>query len=311
MRQEPLQSAMWLSSRQSCLNIVVSCVKNYYSKQPKPVNLLTWLNTDKYCKTVLQIRDTEDKQLRTQLKGSLPAITPSGVFRYVNEQGLIQHTGFIQFDIDLKDNIHLANYETLHNQLRNISNIAYCGKSVSGRGYWGLVRIGYPHKHAEHLEFLRRAMKRLGITIDAAPSNVCSLRGASYDASAYYNHNAPKMYHYVPQVHPEIYNSSLRAARKAAGLKDKLNAACVIIRDRNIDITDTYTAWFGIGCDLAATWGEDGRQHFHFLSCRHPKYTQKETDYQYDNCKKYVLEQKRELSINYLLKRCREYGVKV
>lgn len=86
----------------SCLNISVSCVKNYYSKYPKDVNLLTWLNSSKYAPTIQQLRNTTDAAARKRLKGSLPAITPSGLFTRVDEQHLVSHSGFVQFDIDYK-----------------------------------------------------------------------------------------------------------------------------------------------------------------------------------------------------------------
>ena len=71
--------------------------------------------------------------MRGRLKANLPAITPSGLFAYAKAEALQKHSGFIQFDIDLKDNQHLADYNTLYKQLRNIANIAYCGRSVSSK----------------------------------------------------------------------------------------------------------------------------------------------------------------------------------
>lgn len=301
-----------LGNFNSCLDIVVSCVKNYYSKDPVAVNLLTWLNTDKYKEQVEFIRSTDDKKVRFNLKSNLPAITPSGEFRYVSENHLVRHTGLMQFDIDLKDNRHLTNYTTLHHQLRNISNIAYCGKSVSGQGYWGLVRIGYPERHHEHFEFLRRSLKRMGINIDPAPKNVCSLRGASYDNKAYYNHRAPKLWHYIRNTEHKKQDNVLRHLTAPARIKtlaERLRDACTQIRLKKVDITEGYQQWFGIACDLAATFGEEGREQFHFISCRHHEYTRQDSDKKFDSCLKYVREQQREPSLNYLFKQCRENGI--
>src|SRR5688572_29023362 len=94
----------------SVLNTLVSCVPNYYSKEPRNVNLLTWLTSRKYLHIVTQLRNSTDKDHRKKLKATLPAITPSGLFSRVGEQHLVRHSGFIQFDIDAQDNQHIPNY---------------------------------------------------------------------------------------------------------------------------------------------------------------------------------------------------------
>jgi len=289
----------------SCLDIEVSCVKNYYSKAAVNVNLLIWLRTEKYRHTVERLRGIKDKPQRDKLKASLPAITPSGLFSFVKQEGLKKHTGFIQFDIDLKDNLHLGNYDTLHRQLRNITNIAYCGLSLSGQGYWGLVRIGYPDRHEQHWEYLNCAMKRLNIHIDPAPKNVCSLRGASYDPNAYYNHHANKMFTYIAPPGQRRYMQHIADIANAS----RVNRLLDVIDKKKTDVTDTYRAWFCIGCNFAATFGEHGREYFHRASCHYPGYNTRHCDYQYNQCMNYVLMMKTQPGLGYFTKRCTEKGV--
>jgi len=38
-------------------------------------------------------------------KGQLRGVTPSGVFSYRNSKSLLQHSGFIAIDIDVKDQV--------------------------------------------------------------------------------------------------------------------------------------------------------------------------------------------------------------
>ena len=163
---------------QSVLNVNVSSFANYTaSVNPKDVNLLNWLTSSKYAAEVERIRTTQDKVKQKDMKAELPAITPSGTFTERKETALIKHSSFIQFDIDLKINKHIKNYNKLKEEIAKIPNVAYCGLSVSGEGYWGLILVAYPDKHKEHFRFILNWFKRYGINVDDKPSNVASLRG--------------------------------------------------------------------------------------------------------------------------------------
>lgn len=175
----------------SILNIEVSCFANYDTpSNPKLVNLLSWLKSEKYRSTVELIRSITDKTERDIIKSTLPAITPSGIFTYRSAKHLVKHTCFIQFDIDLKGNESIENFNELREQVSRIKNVAYCGLSVSGTGFWGLIPIAHPYKHAGHYKAIQEKFGRLGITIDPAPKSIASLRGYSFDKAAYFNHNA-------------------------------------------------------------------------------------------------------------------------
>ncbi len=175
----------------SILNIEVSCFANYDTPDnPKSVNLLAWLKSEKYKSQVEIIRSISDKAKRDAIKATLPAITPSGVFTYRSAKHFVKHSGFIQFDIDLKGNESITNYLNLREQISRIKNVAYCGLSVSGAGFWGLIPIAHPEKHNQHYKAIQEAFNKLGIIIDPAPKSIASLRGYSFDTSAYFNHEA-------------------------------------------------------------------------------------------------------------------------
>jgi hypothetical protein len=272
---------------ESVLNIDVSCVANYYTKNtPRNVTLLRWLTSAKYAAEIEKIRATTDKEMRHRLKASLPAITPSGQFKRIHEDGLIAYSGFIQFDIDLQDNPHITNYHALKQEIAKIKNIAYCGISASGTGYWGLLRIAYPERHLQHWEYLHTTLQRFGIYIDGAPKNICSLRGYSYDPNAYFNHRAEKLYHYLMSAQ----ESALIDARSRQGDWLKVNTLLQKLEAKKIDITTKYNDWFAIGCALAGTFGEDGRTLYHRFSRMHSNYTQRECDYKYTQCLKVAKE---------------------
>jgi len=175
----------------SILNISVSCFENYNTPgNPRPVNLIQWLTSSKYAAKVTDIRKIDHKAERDKIKATLPAITPSGLFSYRKESCLIKHSGLIQFDIDLKGNEGLNNFNNLKDEICKIKNVAYCGHSVSGNGFWGLIPICDSANHDRYFSFIEEWFKSKGLIIDTAPRSVASLRGYAYDSEGYFNHAA-------------------------------------------------------------------------------------------------------------------------
>ncbi|SIR32533.1 BT4734/BF3469 family protein [Pontibacter lucknowensis] len=269
---------------ESVLNVQVSCFKRcFIPSGMATVNLCTWLTSDKYAKEVLAIRNEEYDTERSILKRRLlPVITPSGIFPYRNEGNCKSHSGLIQFDIDEKENPAMKDLDAAREMLATLPYVAYCGLSVSGRGLWGLVSIYDSAHHTEHFEYLYREISSMGMKLDTAPRNIASARFYSYDPNAYFNHwakplrgryKAPKQeYHATTTGNPTEDQAKVEA--------------CIseIIR-QGIDVTTSYHQdWLPIGCNFASTFGESGREYFHQVSQFHPKYSQRETDRQYDRC---------------------------
>ncbi len=214
----------------SILDTEVSCFADYNTPDnPRPVNLLQWLTSTKYAEKVAAIRNIADKDQRDRLKATLPAITPSGLFSYRAKKNLIRHSGFIQVDIDPKGNEAISNYSDLKKEICNISNIAYCGLSVSGKGYWALIPIEDPTKHCQYFLFIEQWFKERGVQIDKAPKSVSSLRGYAYDPDGYFNHEAiplkkystnpvkRKAAHRITGIADDIFLYAQRFADKKAG----------------------------------------------------------------------------------------------
>ncbi len=278
------------------LDVEVSCFKNYTTPHnPKKVNLLTWLWSNKHKEKVEIIRKTKDKQLRKKLKSQLPAITPSGIFTYRSEKCLVAHSGLIHFDIDKQDNDHIKNYDKLKEQICNLEYVAYCGKSVSGNGYWGLVPIPMKNLHKYHFKALVKAFKRYGINLDTKPQNISSLRGYSFDEEAYFNFFAKD--YWGVEVEPMSDEDHLKmllgdnytppnykSIGKFETTQDKVEGLIQLICNARIDLTPTYKDWFQIACSLANEFGERGRIYFHQVSQFYPNYQATKTDKQYDAC---------------------------
>lgn len=267
----------------SVLDVQVSRFADYNTpNNPQQVNLLHFLQSDTYKSMVQIIRIEPDKARRDSMKGKLPAITPSGTFTYRNSESLISHSGLIQFDIDFKENNQITNYALLKKQICNIKNVAYCGLSVSGTGYWGLIPIMFPEKHRQHFESLKKVFRHLGINIDEKPKNVSSLRGYSYDVEPYFNHEASVFQLYEK---PKELKSS-KTLLNASDDKFKVEKCIAEIARCKIDITNSYADWFDLGCSLGSAFGEEGRYYFHQISQYHPNYNIDNTDTQYSACLK-------------------------
>lgn len=289
----------------SILNTQVSCFRSYNSpSNPININLLTWLKSNKHAEKVNLIRQLVKKSERDKEKAKLPGITPSGVFTYRLEENLVKHSGFLQFDIDFKANLNITNYNKLKEQICNIKNVAYCGLSVSGTGYWGLIPIAYPDKHKLHFSSLYKAFKSLGIVLDAAPASVASLRGYSYDSEAYFNHHATIFDRYdkpAPKLNPTFYTHSLTDEQK------KVEACISEIERRKIDITTSYCSdWLPIASNFAETFGEAGRTYFNQISQFHPEFDYRKANRQYDQCIRNI---KGLPSLGTFFNRCAAHGI--
>lgn len=265
----------------SALDVTVSCFANYRNPtDPRPVSLLQWLRSDKYAAQVVRIRQTRSRRRRSWLKAQLPAITPSGTFSRRHNAGLICHSGFVQIDIDAQDNVHLTAFEQLGQRLRLRPYIAYLGRSASGRGWWGLVRIAHPEHHRAQVRALIADFRAEGIMLDEKPVNVAALRGYSYDPAAYFNHQ-PVPYTGILEwpSHPPAQPPPIDRQAEARRVEHYLRQ----IEAHELDLTGAYDDWFALACVLANTFGEAGRAYFHRLSRFHPAYQPRQTDYHFDS----------------------------
>lgn len=283
----------------SILSIQISGFANYQSTEPKPVNLLAWLQSNKYAKQVDLIRKELDKEKRNESKRLLPAITPSGIFSERSLNGLIKHSGLIQFDIDSVPDI-----QATKQKICTLANVAYCGLSVSGLGLWGLIPIAEPEHHTDYLIFIQKVFAGMGINIDSACKDISRLRGYSYDPNGYFNHSATPLKKWFNPIPKQPYKRNYSPI-SGGGNASKIEYCLQEIQAKGIDLTANYEAWFKIGCSLANEFGEAGRDYFHSVSQYHPKYNQPDTDKQFNHC----LRHRYSTTIATFFAACRDAGV--
>ena len=271
----------YFKNNMSILDATVSIFANYNTAgNPKTTTIRQFLTSTKYRTEVEAIRASNDKAERDRLKAKLPAITPSGLFSYRAADCLQQHSGLICLDIDHKGNEAIGNFFDLKTQLIKIENVAFCVKSVSGRGYAVGVPIAYPERHGQHFDALKSIFAQIGIEVDKSCRDVVRLRGYSYDDEVYLNDAAIVFTLYDVPKNDKPPKGSFTALNDNARFNELVSEICRC----SIDITRDYGAWFGVGCALANELGESGRDYYHQLSQFHPKYNQTETDKQFTAC---------------------------
>jgi len=189
--------------------------------------------------------------------------------------------------------------------LSRIKEIAYCGLSVSGNGYWGLVPIEDPKHHLNHFKALLITFQKIGIAIDKSCNDVCRLRGYSIDIDGYFNHNASifKLRTKARVATKKVFNNYIIAGHEYT--KNKVESYINLIHQKKIDLTTNYEDWFQLGCSFANEFGENGRDYFHSISSCNSKYNHKETDRQFNQC----LRNKYSYGIGTFFYLCRTHGV--
>jgi len=109
----------------------VSALSCCYSSDLQTVDAFTWLNTH-----------TREKPAPT--KRELPAFLPHGVFRQRGRFGLVQLSGWVQIDVDAKQNEHVPAHlwaELAAYFAHEGSPVTLAQISASGAGFFGLVRV--------------------------------------------------------------------------------------------------------------------------------------------------------------------------
>lgn len=290
---------------QDALNVDVSCTRNYFTHDnPRTVNLWNWLHSKKYLNDIVSIRREPDKIKRDGMKAKIPAITPSGTFTHVEAKSLVKHSGLIQFDIDVKDNPLITDFNALKTEIgKKLPFVAYCGLSASGKGVWGLVPIAQPERHTQCFTAIELVFKEeLDITLDPRPKNVASFRGYSYDPAPYMPQRV-MLFEWVhnPQKPPKATNFEQNGTDDQNRVEHCINE----LTRRGLFLGDSYESWYTIGCGLAKTFGESGREYFLAISAYYPGTHKIDPNKQFTHC----LKAKSKATLGSFFRECKLIGI--
>ena len=251
--------------------------------EPKDTTLGEFLAMGvEYREQLERLRSCRNADERKYLKIQLPQATISGVFQGMRKaDNLVAHSGLICFDIDAKDNPDVSDFEHLkENVLSRIEEVAYAAHSVGGKGYFVILKLAYPGRHAAQFRELKKDFAKYGITIDGACSDVSRLRCLSYDEAPFVNDDA-SLYKGVEEAPKRIAQPFRPRYSFTDDTDERVYMACMEIKRRHIDMTENYDDWINLGFSLASL-GEEGREYFHIVSQQNPKYSQRETDRKFD-----------------------------
>ena len=172
----------------------------------------------------------------------------------------------------------------LRDQIKNISFVAFCSLSASGKGVWGLIMVSDISKYKSHFEQLKYDFANRNIYLDPSKGgNPTDLRIYSYDPHAYFSDKF--------KIYDRIYNPPKKVKRTFKGSnglneQDKLEQYIGEINRRQIDIAPDYDSYLKLGFALANEYNEGGRKYFHAICSNNSKYNEHNADTQFTQCLK-------------------------
>jgi hypothetical protein len=234
-----------------------------------------FLNSRRHVEDIKRLRACTDAEEKKRIKLSLPQATISGIFSPTRKaENLQAHSGLICLDFDAKDNMTCPCWNDFKLIMAQLPFVLYCSKSVSGNGYFIIIRIECPQYHAQYFESLRRVFLKSGVFIDTSAKDVCRLRCMTYDDSPYINEFASVYKCRYKEPRPTI-----RIHYCCYGDAAKVDAAVKIIERQHLDIVNSYEDWTKAAMALS-NLGERGRGLFHIVS------RQGDDRYNYAECDK-------------------------
>lgn len=175
----------------------------------RTIPLRNWLlskPSGQMIRLIEEIRESDDKKARDELKQSLPVCTPAGVFYPSrNDSSLKQFSGFMQLDLDSGHN-QGVDPEEAKMQLIELPFIAYAALSVSGKGVWALASVPAPDDWMKRYFAIEDYIYRVtGYVLDPCTDRISQPRFYSFDPDPEIN-KKPKMFA------EKMDKSSVRAA---------------------------------------------------------------------------------------------------
>ncbi|MDC0303850.1 PriCT-2 domain-containing protein [Flavobacteriales bacterium] len=273
----------------------VSYFETVKSIRPITVPLKKWLQSIvapisademKSVELVKQYRKSGNKDIKLKL----PAFCPGALMKSRNaslpEGQRIGHlTGWMQFDIDAKDNPHIESATQLRDALAKITYTAFSSLSTSGEGVWGLIKVEDTKNYRAYFEQLKLDYKAFGISLDPTKGgNPTDLRYYTYDPDAYI---ADELRVYDRWL--KIPERKVVTSRKPADASDnweRVNEALTEINNKGLDIAPSYDQYVKLGFALAHEFGEGGRDLFHRACQPSSKYNKADADKQFSACLK-------------------------
>ena len=226
----------------------------------------------------------ERHSIKDSLKSTIPCYTIGGTFTKRNANSIEKPSGLISIDIDYKDNV--AVIDKVPEILKNLPYITYYAKSISGDGYFAIIKLDNVNSFKSHFFALEKEFAEYGITLDKSCKDISRLRFVSYDSEAYYNPNATTYYYVDTEANGDSHtsvsdNRITRYNYNSTNTIDTIESAIRELKKTGKTVPDDYNTWFELGMSLS-TLGDKGREYYHTISSLSSKYDRNDTEKQYD-----------------------------
>lgn len=272
---------------------LISAFSNAFQQTPSGTmtveTFLHGVQSGQWRRQVETVRALSDTDQIKEAKKRVPAVAPSALFS--GRRGIAyvqQHSGFINLDLDNKENPGIA--EPAARARVYADQFVFAGHvSVSGHGLSLYVQIDPAQHEAAFLQLEAYFLEAWSVHVDPACKDVSRLRFVSYDPAVYRNPEARLF-----RIRRKSFSPAQRPARRPVdraaapvgyqGSGQYFEAILSQILAAGRDLTGGYDEWLKIGFAIASEYGEAGRHYFHEISQFHPGYKPTEADRQFTRC---------------------------
>ena len=250
----------------------VSIFENAHSVNPVNISLYAFLNSKKHIDKINQIRLSDSKEKKDELKKMLPCATISGTFTKRSIEGIDNYNGLVCIDFDGKDNDKTP--EQMKAILKDFEEVLYCGLSVSGKGVYAIIRTdnSEPKLHSKVVIELGDMFEKFGLKYDKSCKDISRLRFVSFDKNGYLNEDAISFQTSHIQLIEQPKQQNYTFGKGKNNTEELVIKYVSAIQSSKLDITDNYEDWVRIGFALASYFGYEGEDYFLTVSQNSPKY---------------------------------------
>ena len=168
-------------------------------------------------------------------------------------------------------------YKLREKVFEEIDKVCYAGLSVSGEGYYLIIKIEKPERHKEYFEFIKEWIKYgKDINIDESCKDVARLRLFSVDDNPYINEKATVL---RKSFLREVKKPSTKVQHSNTDI-DKLVKK---IEASGVSIAPEYDQYKRLAIVFANELGENGRDYFHRVCLLDSKYNSKDCNMIFDD----------------------------
>lgn len=170
---------------------------------------------------ITKIRNVEYKSKEyNNLKLSVNAITPHGIFNSLKNDGLEDLSGYLYYDIDGFDTLNELN--DTKKELINTNMVSFISKSVGGKGLSFLIKVDdiYEYNFNDIYNYVREQLINSGFNIDKAANGLVRKMIISSDEDLYYNNMVSLS---IDKVSFKNYLNNLREFKTNQELKERIH----------------------------------------------------------------------------------------